>query len=314
MIIKGGVVASFVALAGCEMTPPVDPIPTPKARPAGLVPAPSPPKRSAQSIELQRYYADLQQDLLVQGLLRTDGGGPDVRFGKRDLVTNFVRIAMYDEFQPGGAVMMAKERENLLRRWNQPIRMNIEFGATVDKTIQFQDRNFITAFANRLSRLTGLSIRQSSANPNFHVLVLNENDRRAIGPTLRQLLPGVSERSIRTIVNMPRSIQCLVVARSGATQAAGTQTAVAIVRAEHPKLLRQSCYHEELAQGLGLTNDSDAARPSIFNDDDEFAYLTDHDELLLRLLYDPRLRSGMTLKQVVPTVEVIAAEYFGGPS
>ncbi|WP_420860949.1 DUF2927 domain-containing protein [Algirhabdus cladophorae] len=290
----------------------MDPIPTPKARPTGLRPIPAKPERSAESFELERYYADIQQDLLIQGLLRKDGGGPDVRFGKRELVTNFVRIAMFDEFQPSGGQMMAKERENRLRRWNQPVRMNIEFGASVSKTIQFQDRQFIEAFANRLSRVTGLPIRQSSSNPNFHVLVLNENDRRTVGPTLRQLLPGVSDRSIRTIVNMPRSIQCLVVARSGSAQDLGTQTAIAVVRAEHPTLLRQSCYHEELAQGLGLTNDSDAARPSIFNDDDEFAYLTTHDELLLRILYDPRLRSGMTLKQVVPTVEVIAAEFFGG--
>jgi hypothetical protein len=50
--------------------------------------------------------------------------------------------------------------------------------------------------------------------------------------------------------------------------------AVAVVRAEHPDLLRQSCIHEEIAQGLGLPNDSPAARPSIFNDDEEFALLT----------------------------------------
>jgi hypothetical protein len=78
--------------------------------------------------------------------------------------------------------------------------------------------------------------------------------------------------------------------------------------------MRQSCVQEELAQGLGLANDSPRARPSIFNDDEEFATLTRMDELLLRILYDRRLRPGMTEEEARPIVEVIAAELMGGAS
>jgi hypothetical protein len=84
--------------------------------------------------------------------------------------------------------------------------------------------------------------------------------------------------------------------------------AIALIRAELPPLLRRSCLHEELAQGMGLANDSPAARPSIFNDDEEFAELTRHDELLLQILYDPRLAPGMTEAEALPIVRVIAAE------
>jgi len=35
-------------------------------------------------------------------------------------------------------------------------------------------------------------------------------------------------------------------------------------------------------------------RPSIFNDDDEYQDLTWQDELFLRILYDARVRPGMT--------------------
>ncbi|MFO1174145.1 MAG: DUF2927 domain-containing protein [Paracoccaceae bacterium] len=75
--------------------------------------------------------------------------------------------------------------------------------------------------------------------------------------------------------------------------------------------MRRSCFHEELAQALGLVNDSPAARPSIFNDNQEFAYLTRQDELMLRLLYDRRLRPGMTLDEARPIVGQIAAELMG---
>jgi hypothetical protein len=86
-----------------------------------------------------------------------------------------------------------------------------------------------------------------------------------------------------------------------------------VIRAENPDLLRLSCIHEELAQGLGLANDSPAARPSIFNDDDEFALLTTHDEQLLRMLYDSRLRAGMSAADAQPIVRTIAREIKGGP-
>ena len=63
-----------------------------------------------------------------------------------------------------------------------------------------------------------------------------------------------------------------------------------------------------MAQGLGLANDSLAARPSIFNDDEEFALLTPHDELLLRILYDPRMRPGMTPSTATEQTEIIVRE------
>jgi hypothetical protein len=85
-----------------------------------------------------------------------------------------------------------------------------------------------------------------------------------------------------------------------------------VIRAEHPDLLRLSCLHEEVAQGLGLANDSPTARPSIFNDDEEFALLTRHDELLLRILYDARLRPGMQSREAAPIARAIAEELVGG--
>ena len=78
--------------------------------------------------------------------------------------------------------------------------------------------------------------------------------------------------------------------------------------------MRLSCIHEEIAQGLGLANDSPTARPSIFNDDEEFALLTTQDELMLKILYNPALRPGMTESEARPIVESLAARLLGGDS
>lgn len=78
------------------------------------------------------------------------------------------------------------------------------------------------------------------------------------------------------------------------------------MRAESSGRLRQACIEEELAQGLGLPNDCPTAVPSIFNDDQQYALLTRRDELLLKMLYDPALASGMTRAQAMPRITELA--------
>ena len=100
----------------------------------------------------------------------------------------------------------------------------------------------------------------------------------------------------------------MVIAFSNAEKRRGYTHAIAIIRAEHPPLMQRACIEEELAQGLGLANDSPYARPSIFNDDDEFATLTAMDAVMLQILYDHRLQPGMTLEQALPRLHQIAAK------
>ncbi|WP_224825802.1 DUF2927 domain-containing protein [Cognatishimia sp. MH4019] len=305
--------AALFALVACE---PVPPSPKPQARPPGLAAtAPKPtPERSAESLQLERYYTRVENDLLVQGLLRQDGGGADTPFNKRQLVENFTRIAMFNEYTERANALARVESASVLRRWSKPIVMAVEFGASVPEAKRKADRAEIQRFTQRLSRLTGLPIRLSKRNANFHVLILHEDERRAYGPRLQQLAPGITRSALDRIVNLPRSTFCVALSQSVGRNEGSYDRALAVIRAEHPDILRTACLHEEIAQALGLANDSAAARPSIFNDDEEFGRLTTHDELLLRILYDPRMKTGMTVDQARPTAEVIAAELLGGPA
>ena len=290
-----------IGLAGCEVAQPTAPVP----------PAPSEPEAMPQS-EVSRkmsvHLGRVQANLLVNGLLRVDGGGPDVPFTKRNLVDNFVRIALFDEYSTTGGQVVRRETESRLRRWEQPIRMKVEFGPSVPMAQRSKDLAKITAYAKRLSRLTGIPIRMTDGPANYNVLILNEDERRAFGPRFQKLAPGISPPAVRAVTEMNRSTLCLVFAFSDGSNNSTYAKSVAVIRGEHPDLLRLSCIHEELAQGLGLANDSPAARPSIFNDDEEFGLLTYHDELLLQILYDHRLRLGMTAREARPIVEQIAAE------
>lgn len=297
-------------VAGCDLLlpPVIDVVEVPpKAEViAPILPAVIEPSQASK--DLTTYYTRLQNDLLTQGLLRGDGGGPDTPFSDTQLARNFVRIALFNEYRDDSDFRRPQATVSKLRRWTEPIRMSVEFGDTVPLAQRDLDLASISAYAARLSRATGVPIRITDRNPNFRVLFLGEDDRRAYGPRLRELIPSISDATVRTFVNLPRDQLCVVIGTFAPGQSNYTK-AVAMIRAEHPSLMRSACIHEELAQGMGLANDSPGARPSIFNDDEEFALLTQHDELLLKMLYDPRLQTGMEPAVAAPIARQIAREY-----
>ncbi|AEM41525.1 DUF2927 domain-containing protein [Ketogulonicigenium vulgare] len=267
---------------------------------------------SATSQALAQYYVRLQNDLRGRGLLRTDDGH-DAPFTDTVLARNFIRVALFDEYTDLGHRFAARASESHLRRWEQPIRMQTVFGATVPLEQRQTDRAEVTAYAARLAEISGLSITPNASDPNYLVIFAGEDDRSSFAPMLRQFIPGISDSAMLALMNPDRSTLCLVVA-FGETGQSNTYTrAIALIRGEHPQLIRSACINEELAQGLGLANDDMMVRPSIFNDSEEFALLTTHDALLLKMLYDPRLRPGMTIDEATPIVNQIATELMTVP-
>lgn len=62
------------------------------------------------------------------------------------------------------------------------------------------------------------------------------------------------------------------------------------------------CMVEELTQMMGLINDSQVVSPTVFSDITDDDLLTGLDYLLLRLLYSPQVRSGMTAREAAPVL------------
>lgn len=287
-----GMGAALAALAACAPQP----LPTPAATPI--------------SGGLTAYYATVQSDLLARGLMRTDGGA-DIALNAPMLTENFLRIALSEEYASGGA--LARSAPITLTRWHKPVRVAVTFGASVPPDQQARTRGEIASYLARLARLTGHDIGLSQDDPNFFISIADLNERRNLGPTLRAALPQLNAAQVAGVTNLNRDTYCLVWTQSQA-QTGSYDRAFVFIPAEHPDLMRQACIHEELAQALGLPNDSGLNRPSIFNDDEEFALLTRQDELMLRLLYDPALRPGMTEAQARPIVETLARRLLGGNS
>ncbi|MCT8159598.1 DUF2927 domain-containing protein [Pseudoruegeria sp. SHC-113] len=253
---------------------------------------------------LQAHYARVQNDFVRAGYLRTDRG-KNVRYDRLDVINNFTAIALATEYDQRGGRLGGRGGASTLKRWEGPVRVSVEFGDSVPAAQRKKDTQNLGAYTKRLAGATRHSVSLSKRGGNFHVLILNEAERAAYGPRLKQLVPTLSQASIRHLTKIPRSQLCLVIAIAPGGEGNPYRQAIAMIPAELPDLLRLSCIHEEVAQGLGLPNDSPKARPSLFNDDKEFALLTQHDETLLRILYDPRLKVGMNAKQARPIVDRI---------
>lgn len=290
---------------------PVDPLPKPKSPPAALavaLPDVAQPT-SEKSAALRQYLGQVQQAQLSQGLLRRESRSEDTPFTAHMLARNFEQIAFFSEYDHG---FSGKGGPSPLRRWKEPVRMQIVFGDSVPPSQRKADTDTVNAYARRLARVTGHPI-STTGTPNFLILMTSEDDREAALQKAVSRIPGLTEKSLRPMREMPRDTYCAVAAFAAGPDSNVYTAAVAVIRTENPELLRLACIHEELAQGLGLANDSPAARPSIFNDDDEFALLTEHDEKLLKMLYDPRLRPGMTAREAEPITRIIARELTDGP-
>lgn len=323
----------LLTLAACTeetatQTPP--PAPAPAETTTTLAAMPPPPRPNAalraarahrasvQAVAAQRaastpasqslhgYFEGVEDMLVTRGQLRRDDGA-SIPVTADQLATNFINIALYDEYSRQGADLVPDARPSHLRRWDKPVRIAIEFGNSVPPATRTRDRAEVQGFAERLARLTGHDIAATPGAGNFTVLFVSEDERRQIGPRLSSIIPGIPAGDIEAIQSLPPQNYCTVFAYSIGNSPVYSD-AVAVIRAELTPRLRSSCIHEELSQGMGLANDSPTARPSIFNDDEEFALLTRQDGMLLKMLYDKRLSPGMTADVATPIVRSIAAE------
>ena len=127
---RGATARSLTAALGCLALLACDMVGVP-VRPLPPAPVPvTPTGPTPKSIAAATYYNQVQQLLLSQGMLRTDGGS-SVPVSPRTLTENFMRIALHDEYRRGSGGFVREETESRLRRWEVPVRVGVRFGASV---------------------------------------------------------------------------------------------------------------------------------------------------------------------------------------
>lgn len=306
--VRAVALVSLVAVAGCEtLGLPAAKSPAPE-EPAVAAPAPVQPKSTA-SDRLTQFYASVEDGLTASGRMRRDTAPADIPWGVPELVHNFEQIALYDEYVEIAGRFVRRATPAMLRRWERPVRVGILTGDSVPDAVAETDRNYVERFTARLAGLTGLDMAMAQDDDiNFLVLFLNREEQETFANRAALRLPGFEPSVMRAIRTTPIDTFCTAYAFSEPDDPDRYAAVLVLVKAEHPELTRHSCIEEEMAQAMGLPNDYDGARPSLFNDSLEFAFLTAHDEVLLRMLYDPRLEPGMTAAEARPLLPAIAED------
>lgn len=159
----------------------------------------------------------------------------------------------------------------------------------------------LTSLTARLRREAGIDIRRVRSGA-AHITI-EAVSRRDIQKMLPQaacfVAPNVSSlKEYRAARRLPKTDWTRLRARR--------QLAIFLPYDASPQEVRD-CLHEELAQAIGPLNDLYRLPDSVFNDDNVHTVLTGFDMLILRIYYDPALRSGMTEAQTAAALPDILA-------
>lgn len=208
------------------------------------------------------------------------------------LVDSFVEVALRSGYS---------SRQNPVRKWTAPVRYFIVHRVG-DEDLH---RKLIQAHFQQLAEITGLAIQPatSQAAANF-LVVLTREDR--LEADLPHYFRAVPTRQRETLFR-----HCLCMATFATERKGSITRAVAMIPVDAARARGDlvACMVEELTHAMGLPNDSLKVFPSIFSRKSSHEFLTGLDHLMLKMLYDPRVKAGMSEKIVRPILQAIADEY-----
>lgn len=207
-----------------------------------------------------------------------------------DLVRYFDTIVFGSEMGPAYA-------NKVIAKWEGTIGISLQALGTE------QYAQFIQAHLRNLRKLTGLAFHQVDPKANVQgvsVIFVKRADMDKI---------PVPEQYRAPMKQAAAAGSCYFL--SWKKPESRIVKAVVVVNVERDPALINSCLLEELTQSLGLPNDSDAMRPSIFSDRDHLSELSPHDAILVRALYDPRMTAGLPRAAALGVARTIISELVG---
>jgi hypothetical protein len=216
-------------------------------------------------------------------------------FTDAEIKDGFFKIAFNAELQLGAHA----ER---VRKFDEPVRIFLDSKGQPDRRPEIE-----------------AVIADIRAHVN-HLDVAVTNDRQAANFVVRLVAAHDVERTIRALygndkakrIQQNLNPQCL--SGIGKDQRFRIRRAEVILPADAGDFTFYDCAYEELLQALGAINDDRSVPWTMFNDDVQMGFFDVYDQYLLNILYDPRLRPGMTKAEVsalLPEVMSTARTWVG---
>ena len=193
-----------------------------------------------------------------------------------------------------GAEIDPNLRQSVVARWQGPI------GIALQGRVSERHAAFLQAHLRELSKLTGLRFTQVKPDDPGQKITF-AFVKRAEMTSIN--IPGVDPALVR---RLGQGGGCYFL--SFKKPASRIVFAIVVVNVERDMAHLNSCLLEEAAQSLGLPNDQDILRPSIFSDRDRVTELAPVDIALIRALYDSRMTAGLSRTKALETARTIFAE------
>lgn len=221
-----------------------------------------------------------------------NGGSPapGPQLTRSQLVRNFDVIVFHNEFD--------SQTDARLRKWAGPVRFFLDIRSGDRKLIEFA----VDQHVRHLAEITGwdISMVDDAAAANVSVVFDREASLGQIGRDY--FAPDFD------IKRVMQTNLCIGQYQSNNRYEIVKAVVVIPIDRVMARGRLEACVVEEITQILGLPNDSDDVVPSVFNDHSPDIELSWQDILLVKLLFDPRLRPGMPRADALANVRMILGE------
>jgi Protein of unknown function (DUF2927) len=200
-------------------------------------------------------------------------------FSDAEIIDGLFKVTFGAEFHIAGGV-------DRIRKYDGPIRVYVDNKAKPDRSSQVA-----TVVADIRARIRDLDITMTSRREDAQIIVSLVHDRD-LAHAIRALYGIDRARRIQRSLEP----QCLSGFRKDETSRI-LHSDVLIV-SDAGEFVFYDCIYEELLQSLGPINDDTTVPWSMFNDDVQMGFFDLYDQYLLNILYDRRIRPGMTRTEV----------------
>jgi hypothetical protein len=199
-------------------------------------------------------------------------------FTDAEIIDGFFKVTFGAEFHVAGGV-------DRIRKYDGPVRVFIDNRAKPDRTQQVE-----AAVADIRNRIRNLDIATTDRRDDANMIVSLVNDR-----DLARMIRAVYGIDRARRIQRTLEPQCLSGFRKD--ESSRILRSDVIITADVGDFVFYDCVYEELLQALGPINDTTVPW-TMFNDDVQMGFFDLYDQYLLNILYDPRIRPGMTRAEV----------------
>jgi hypothetical protein len=206
------------------------------------------------------------------------------RFSDEELIDGFVRTVFGAEYEAPAAALL------VVKKFTRPIRIRVE---------AIPSATFPQAEANRRARLAETIIRRLAQRvPTANIAIVNRLAQAnvLVAITDRRHYLSVGDVLLRGNASFMRNTTCAGVPSWFANYA--LERSITIIPGDLDDTQFASCVSEETLQVLGPVNDDGNLPYSTFNDSNDLGGFPLFDQMILNMLYDRRVRPGMTEQQV----------------